>query len=251
MLRVGTLLILASVVHATDLSKIGRKIVKAPRFEAPHQYYALLVLGQKAERRIWFVIDGSILYVDHNGNGDLTEVGERFEATSVKTNSVGFISDDRSWKLSSLGVSGRYTDIRVGLSLVNSHWRPSPKASNRLHMERFMKLVRETAHPNLSNIYLTIDKKRTQFCNTLFSMKPEQAPILHMDGPLTLGVVEAFMPFRFGADDDLAVAVGTPGIGSGAFSYIYYDEIPKDARPFAVVTLPNGKSTRHKLKEKC
>jgi hypothetical protein len=35
------------------------------------------VFGPEAKRSVWLVIDGEDLYVDRNGNGDLTEKGKR------------------------------------------------------------------------------------------------------------------------------------------------------------------------------
>ncbi len=67
-----------------ELTKIDRTIHKEPAYRTKPRY-ALLVLGAKAETRMWLVIDGKTLYVDRNGNGDLTEKGEHISAT--KTNS--------------------------------------------------------------------------------------------------------------------------------------------------------------------
>jgi len=41
----------------TDLTKIDRTIVKEPKYN--HEpYYALIVIGPKAEKRVWLVGDG-------------------------------------------------------------------------------------------------------------------------------------------------------------------------------------------------
>src|SRR5580704_10070655 len=69
-----------------DLRRIDRRIAKEPKYHfQPH--YALLVFGPNAEHRSWLVVDGDgteansgrVLYLDRNGNGDLTEPGERIE----------------------------------------------------------------------------------------------------------------------------------------------------------------------------
>src|ERR1700758_1437391 len=62
-----------------DLLKIERKIVKEPVYRARPKY-CLLVFGPEAKTRVWLVQDGDTLYVDRNGNGDLTEDGERVVA---------------------------------------------------------------------------------------------------------------------------------------------------------------------------
>ena len=38
--------------------------------------YGLLMFGPEGKDRVWIVLDGDTLYVDRNGNGDLTEANE-------------------------------------------------------------------------------------------------------------------------------------------------------------------------------
>ena len=73
------LLAFAAPISALDLSTIDRKIVKEPVYASPPKY-CLLVLGPEAKTRVWLVQDGDTLYVDRNGNGDLTEAGEKVAA---------------------------------------------------------------------------------------------------------------------------------------------------------------------------
>src|SRR4029077_17075723 len=61
----------------TDLSKIDRRIAKEPVYQTKTPKYCLLVFGPEAKHRIWLVLDGDTLYVDRNGNGDLTEKSEK------------------------------------------------------------------------------------------------------------------------------------------------------------------------------
>src|SRR5439155_24294253 len=63
---------------ATDLSKIDRTIGKEPVYKSKPMY-CLLVFGPEAKTRVWLVLDGETLYVDRNGNGNLTEDGARLE----------------------------------------------------------------------------------------------------------------------------------------------------------------------------
>ena len=68
-----------------DLAKIERKIGKEPGYWSGRPLYGLYVFGPKAGTRIWTVLDRSwvsrgeydILYIDRNGDGDLTGPGER------------------------------------------------------------------------------------------------------------------------------------------------------------------------------
>ena len=62
---------------AADLNKIDRTIAKEPVYQSKAPRYCLLVFGPEAKTRIWLVLDGDLVYVDRNGNGDLTDSGER------------------------------------------------------------------------------------------------------------------------------------------------------------------------------
>ena len=71
----------AGFVGASDLDKIDCPLVKEPAYQSKSPKYALLVFGRQARTRIWLVLDGTTLYVDRNGNGDLTEDGEKVSGT--------------------------------------------------------------------------------------------------------------------------------------------------------------------------
>jgi hypothetical protein len=68
-----------------EYAKVERSISKEPRYVAEPRY-ALFILDPQAKFRVWAVLDKSkaelpyydVLYFDKNGNGDLTEPGERF-----------------------------------------------------------------------------------------------------------------------------------------------------------------------------
>src|SRR5262245_72361 len=73
----GCILALPLTAWSADLAHIDRKIAKEPQYQNKPKY-ALAVLGPEARFKVWLVSDGNVLYVDKNGNGDLTETGERF-----------------------------------------------------------------------------------------------------------------------------------------------------------------------------
>ena len=54
-------------------------IRKEPAYHSKPKY-CLLAFGPEAKTRVWLVQDGDRLYVDRNGNGDLTEAGEKIAA---------------------------------------------------------------------------------------------------------------------------------------------------------------------------
>src|SRR5438874_3418987 len=69
-----SILACAASALAADLKSIERKIAKEPAY-AGKPKYCLLVFGPEARTRIWLALDGDKLYVDKNGNGDLTDDG--------------------------------------------------------------------------------------------------------------------------------------------------------------------------------
>src|SRR5262249_14910455 len=66
----------AAPAAATDLAKVDRTIKKEPAYKN-RPLSGLLVSGPDARARVWVVLDGTTLYVDRNGDGDLTAPDER------------------------------------------------------------------------------------------------------------------------------------------------------------------------------
>jgi hypothetical protein len=64
--------LLAAVAGADGEPSVDRKIGKEPAYGAD-PVYALLVLGKEGKTRVWLVRDYDTLYIDRNGNGDLTD----------------------------------------------------------------------------------------------------------------------------------------------------------------------------------
>src|SRR5262245_1677284 len=69
---------LGLMAPAIDYAKIDRKIGKEPAYRTGRPLYALLLFGREAKLRAWAVLDGKVLYLDRNGDGDLTGKDERF-----------------------------------------------------------------------------------------------------------------------------------------------------------------------------
>src|SRR5207249_4278661 len=69
----------AAAVSAADLAQVPRTIAKEPAYRGRPKY-CLLVFGPEAAHRVWLVLAGDTLYVDRNGNGDLTEPGKKVAA---------------------------------------------------------------------------------------------------------------------------------------------------------------------------
>jgi hypothetical protein len=65
------------------LDGVEKNIGKEPKYVSSPRY-ALLVFGAKADSQVWIVEDGKLLYVDRNGNGDLTDDGPPIVPTNFK-----------------------------------------------------------------------------------------------------------------------------------------------------------------------
>src|SRR5262245_14914174 len=79
-LSVAIGLALSGRAAAVDLTRIDRSLRKEPAYQSKTPQYCLLVFGPQAKVRVWLVLDGDALYLDRNGNGDLTDPGERLPA---------------------------------------------------------------------------------------------------------------------------------------------------------------------------
>src|SRR3954452_1548934 len=76
--------------EAADLTKIQRAIRKEPVYKTKTPKFCLLAFGPEADYHVWLVLDGDILYVDRNGNGDLPEPGESTGPDVQNTDPCGF-----------------------------------------------------------------------------------------------------------------------------------------------------------------
>src|SRR5690242_7531736 len=79
-LAVLSLLLAPLAPAADDLAAARRRPVREPAYESGSPRYCLLVFGPEAATRVWLVVDGKYLYADRNGNGDLTDPGDRKRA---------------------------------------------------------------------------------------------------------------------------------------------------------------------------
>jgi hypothetical protein len=95
-----------------DLSKIDRAIAKEPTYQTRSPKHCLLVYTSQATTRIWLVLDGDALYVDRNGNGDLTEEGKK--VTFVRQRGPDTVSRIEAGRITAKGVPEN-TWVRLAL----------------------------------------------------------------------------------------------------------------------------------------
>lgn len=188
----GMLLCLLPVAaKAVDLTTIDRTIKKEPAYHTLPGY-CLLVFGADASKRVWLVHDGKRVYVDFNGNGDLTEAGEWLRGSGRVSFSVPQIAEADG------------TTVHRYLHLWAYEMDQKFSISMRLH----------------SGLEQSVGK-RSRYPKPRFAGTPQDAPIIHLNGPMTLvpDARSGFLP-RQGREyhRSLRAWVGTPGLGPGTFA---------------------------------
>lgn len=201
---------------ATDLTKIDRTIAKEPVYKNKPKY-CLLVFGPEAKTRIWLVHDGDLLYVDRNGNGNLTEKDELLrldEPREMIAREYGAEPADhyRRWTvgdITSADGKTKYTGLIV--SVCRDVWGFDMRTHH--HLE-----------------YLT------QGFHLQFADRPQDAPIVHFAGPLAANLRTDSL-IR-GQTRELWAALGTRGLGKGAFVIIFDDKLYNETRLVGEIEFP-------------
>jgi hypothetical protein len=194
--------------------------------------YALMVFGAQAARRCWLVLDGQTLYVDKNGNGDLTEAGERFapagepsveENEQVKVTSLEFDVGD----LPAAAGGPAYS----GLFVMRSQVQPKPGAPADLKASDGFR------------IDITLRDGVDQSAFPTLAAKPEETPIVHLDGPLVAMVAagcEGPVPVLQADQEgqEITIQIGTQGLGAGTWAPLGYGLVPETVKPVLEIAFP-------------
>jgi hypothetical protein len=183
----------------------------------------LLVFGQEAKLRIWLVVDGNDLYVDRNGNGDLTEVGKKMRFGRAQ----GYpdVLQAEEVYVGAIAGKDRYGDL----------------------------LLRRFGHNSSYSVRVKVEKRPWSapgYGTLRFADKASEAPIIHFDGPLTFKISNEkwFVESLPGPKPaELEVLVGCAGIGKGTFARLPARDLT-GAKPLAELTLEKGPPIRFFLK---
>ncbi len=216
---------------AADLSKIDRTIGKEPAYQNKPRY-CLLVFGPEASTRVWLVKDGDVLYLDRNGNGDLTEAGKRLAGNTG--DAAGAITDS----------AGRKKYKIQGCNLTKIGGGKDGKEQK-----------------DYCHITIDIDGAFRQYTLAGFADRPQDAPVVHFDGPLTVDVEgQDTILERGDKPSHLFVSMQTRGHGERLGSEVlvnYALGIPEDIQPVVEIEFPSkepgGKpvTAKYTLKERC
>jgi hypothetical protein len=252
----------SSVASGTDLSQIPRAIAREPAYRTkPH--YCLVVFGPEAKTRVWLVQDGDILYVDHDGDGDLTKPGNKVHAENrdegsddgVHTFKIGEIHDGRrihkelSLYIRNIDHLRQLNDAVKAFLARNPHGR-GYRLSAEIDMPGWKgatpggRILQYTSYTDTSHVFQ-------------FGDRPQNAPIVHFAGPWQITLFGGHR-LTLGRQCDVVLGVGTPGLGPATTTYIDYEGvIPENAYPTLDITYPAttpGKTSpteHYTLKRRC
>jgi RNA polymerase sigma factor (sigma-70 family) len=224
--------------------------------------YALLVFGPKRQQRVWVVLDGTTLYVDRNGDGDLTGPGERLEPNNPTDGSNRF------------GNPGSHTHFDVYDFTVQAgaagtskfrleHWVRAEKFTPTTDFEKKLHAKWLELHYENATLWRLEGQGQGQ-TPLLFMPKPADAQVCALDGPLTFVVkLPEYQVLQRGeAGCDLAfhiVGMGRPALGAEQqfFNPLATKEVPAGAHLEVEIEYPaktaNDPPLRRKylLKQRC
>jgi len=206
---------LAAESSGYDFPTISRKLTREPKYTHNPQYF-LLVFGPEAKTSVWCVLDGDkTLYVDRNGNGDLTEEGERF-VLNEKENQflVGDITEKDG--------KTTYRNLRV--------WPPT--GTKKGSAGYFMIDVEIEGRYVM---FTTIDINKGM-------ARPQDAPVRHLGGPLSVAYPgkDQDKLVRGKSDLTLTIFIGTFNDASGdsGVSVEHAKGVPEGIHPVAQIAYP-------------
>jgi hypothetical protein len=232
-------LLAPSAAADPDLTKLDRAIKREPVYQTKAPRYCLLVFGPEARTRVWLVLDGDVLYVDRNGNGDLTEPDERFTARSTPGDAgptYPFAEIREYPVIDQIPTDGgrKYTRFHVTHTTIKKDFTPVGR-DNQALKGRFDK------DPALTRAGVTLyldDKVRVQAVSE-WTDRPGTAPVCHIGGPLTMAPLQRQELLRGNEATELQFCLGFHGLGrwaEEAFAILDYNEVPKEFEPVAEFT---------------
>jgi len=250
-LTVVICLVLADQTRAVDLAKLDRSLRKEPAYESKQPEYCLLVFGTEAKTRVWVFLDGDVLYLDRNGNGDLTDPGERITAQEVRRNQdpdeeVRRHFERNCWKAGEEPVLTCGPEVQWFYIL-----QIVPRAD--WHDQNWVKFWQEKPF----DFAVTTKTGHAQRARLRFATSPQEAPILHFDGPRSFVLSDkAGQPrFRPGESCGLFVELHAQGLNAKVRTESY--GAPENVHPVAEIEFPPGRPgedpirVRAELKGRC
>jgi hypothetical protein len=216
-------------IAAADMVSIDRTLRRQPQYASKPQY-CLLLFGPEAKTRVWLVAAGEEFYADTNGDGDLTEPGKRVYSV------------------------GNYRSLVFFDPCTRFFWFPVPE-NVRVYIvgDVFDRATRQWFHltvrrlgPLDTAVFEVIVDQRGQFRQlgelAHFGDQPQNTPVLHFSGPLTIGLFTSQL-VRGAGPSQLDAWIGTesPVRTQGEPTYLVLDDwIPPYISPSGLVEFPSS-----------
>ena len=195
-----------------NLEQITRPPLIEPSYTSAPRY-CLLVIGERCDTAIWIVACDDAVFVDVKCDGDITRAGSRIPLTKSRENSFLY----------------KFPEL--------------PDRTGRVHKK--LHIWVHHGHPSI-NVGIEIDNGHSQVAAPTTTDSSKTAPIIHFDGLLEFGFVDANESLAETIDNELCIAtqIGTPGIGHCTFSPIALRDLPSSAFPTATYFV---NESRHEL----
>ncbi len=240
------MLFVAPGLEADDelVSGVDRRIEREPKYQSKPAY-ALLVLGAEAQSVVWIVQDGDRLYVDKNGNRDLTDDGEPATATDKR------MLDTSRWDRRFLVEAWTLDDGSRVQDFHLRHWNYSKPTDRAGPGEQF-------------GLSLTLGETIPMYAgwNALLAESPTEAKVVYFGGPVAprllrikefaLGTTPARLSIGFITPREL-IAAPDSKVSPAMLSI---DALPASTKITAVIDWPVSENspvlqTTHLLPKRC
>jgi RNA polymerase sigma factor (sigma-70 family) len=230
-----------------DLRKIDRTIALEPKYKT-QPFYALLAIGPEAKKRVWLVVDGDTLYVDRNGNGDLTEAKERIDKPKRIEVAPSMYTHMNSFEIGKVD----------GLHLKLDYWVRNRKF---VPKDGFDKRIFKD-HEQYGWVFSTLwrinaDGTKSGQIPVCFCARSQDCQVCHLGGPLTFTLrsgAESCL-VRGSDQSQLPLMIGTPGLPARnwrerVFAPLGTEEVPAKVHPVAQFEFPHKDADQPPIKLK-
>jgi hypothetical protein len=251
-------------IPAQDKKNVVRVQLKEPAYQTKTPRYARLAFGPEATSVIWLVHDGDCLYVDRNGNGDLTGADAKIHATKAEYTDPKegtYLFDIGDLKEGSL----THKSVQVYVSKIDylANSMPIVKTYVEKHPDSLAYMVIiDVEMPGLKGTGIGGRvNQRSSLVETQgvlrFADTPQEAPQLHFRGPWQIAL-DAGQSITVGREIDMVLVLVTSGKGPGSGVQTAYEKlVPNDIHPQVQITFPPERPEAaphrelYELKERC
>ena len=216
------------------LRENAMRLVKEPDY-ASTPMYSLLVFGENAQHQHWLVVDGKTVFLDRNGNGDLTEPEDQILLDEKATAAIHSGGEEYSgFNVFPIGDLAGHT-FAYHVWVLNAEFEPEPDENELLTKWRHQRA--ENGWMN-STLYRISNDRRVQIPITLCP-DPQNVQISHVGGPLTFNLKWGDRQcLEREGENIFEIKIGTAGEPTKysqypAFSNLCTQEVPKDIHPIA------------------